>query len=319
MTITPNPRQPLDEQSLALLEREASTWVARGLITQDQASGILAGYEPVPATTIGHWLQGHLIAALAILGVVLVGLGVLLFIGANWQSIGKEIKLGLLFVGLSATYGGGYWAAGPMKMPRVGTALILLGAILYGAAIFLIAQMYHVRAGSPSLLLWWSLGVLPLAYAVRSRAVLVLGIGASLVTLLWYDVLWLRNTDDAPQRVIAFAAVIGATFLALAMVKRRVRHLAWSAPVPATLGLALMLGALYVFTFRGLFDEGLFRPREMSWQFALAFHLSAAVAVVSLAGTLLQESFARRPDRLLVSTVLAAALLMVGGAYLVLF
>lgn len=313
------PRQPLDETSLSLLQRETASWVARGLITQEQANAILAGYVAAPPLGMRRWLQEHLIATLSILGAVLIGLGVLLFIGANWQSIPKGIKLGLLFLGLVVTYGGGYWVTDRLAMPRVGAALVFLGVILYGAAIFLIAQMYHVRAGSPSLLLWWSLGALPLAYAVRSRAVLVLGISTSLVTLLWYGALWLLGTDGAPQRDIALASVTGATLLGLGLAKSRAKPLVWSAPIPIVAGTALMLASLYLFTFRGIFDERVAPEPGVSWQFALAFHLNAGAAVVTSLATWLSAAVAGRAERGWLGIIVAGTLLVVGGAYLVLF
>ncbi|MSP78494.1 MAG: DUF2157 domain-containing protein [Dehalococcoidia bacterium] len=113
-------------------------------------------------------MQGNLISTLAVLGAVLFGLGVLLFIGANWQELNRWGKLTLLFAGMLGTYGAGWWLRFVRDYHRLGTAVIFLGAVVYGASVFLIAQIYRVRAGEPSLLLYWFLGVAPLAYIKES-------------------------------------------------------------------------------------------------------------------------------------------------------
>ncbi|MSQ14025.1 MAG: DUF2157 domain-containing protein [Dehalococcoidia bacterium] len=314
---TPTPRQPLDEQSIALLQRETSVWVARGLVTQEQAAAILTGYEAAPAGP-GHWLQGRLITALAVLGAVLVGLGVILFIGANWQTIPKFGKLAMVFVGLVATYGAGFWTTDRLRMPNVGTAVILLGALLFGAAVFLVAQAYHVRAGTPSLFLWWLLGVLPLAYALRSRAVLVLGVGTGLATLGVYAASWMHGGGGFVLPFFALAMVVGICLAALGSAKRRIVATEWAAQPLQWAGALVLLVALYMFTFRFLFSEALAREAALRWQFLLAFHLSAGVGLATLIAVWLSDVRAGRASSSgsLAFVGLAA---LVGGAYWALF
>lgn len=314
---TPTPRQPLDEQSLSLLQRETSTWVERGLVTQEQAAAILAGYEAAPAGP-GHWLQGRLITAVAALGAVLVGLGVILFIGANWQAIPKFGKLAVLFVGLVGAYGAGFWTTDRLRMPSVGTAVMLLGALLFGAAVFLVAQAYHVRAGTPSLFLWWSLGVLPLAYALRSRAVLVLGVGTGLTTLGVYAASWMHDGHGTPLTFLALAAVLGVCLVALGSAMRRVAAAEWAAEPLSWAGALVALVALYLLTFRFFFSEWLNDEAAPRWQFLLAFHLSAGVGLATLLAIWLRDVIANRDSSsgTLAFVGLAA---LVGGAYWALF
>ena len=69
-----------------------------------------------------------------------------------------------------------------MSYPKVGASLILLGSLIFGAGMFLIAQMYHITVHYPNGPLMWGLGVLPLAYLLRFKSLISLAI---LDLLIW--------------------------------------------------------------------------------------------------------------------------------------
>src|SRR5439155_15714708 len=111
------------------------------------------------------------------LGALLLGIGVILFFAANWPAIPGSVKLAAILLAVIAAYATGYWLRYDKETYRgTGNALLFLGALLYGAALFLIAQGFHVNAGSPSLLLLWAGGVLPLAYLLGARPMLILAL-----------------------------------------------------------------------------------------------------------------------------------------------
>lgn len=106
----------------------------------------------------------------------------ILFFAANWQEIPRWGKLALVFGGVIGSYAAGWWLQFENgNYPKLGYGLILLGSILFGSAIWLIAQIYNISAHYPNGVLFWALGVLPVAWIVRSR--LVLGLGTLLVSL----------------------------------------------------------------------------------------------------------------------------------------
>ena len=73
----------------------------------------------------------------------------------------------LVFLDTTAAYGVGYWLQFRFRLvPRVGAALILLGAILFQAGVFLLAQICNMRLDSPIALLLGAVGIVRLAYAV---------------------------------------------------------------------------------------------------------------------------------------------------------
>jgi uncharacterized membrane protein len=74
----------------------------------------------------------------------------------------------------------------------VGAALLFLGALLFGATIFLVAQMYHVQAHSHTLVLWWVLGIAPLVYALKSVPMAVL---MSVLAYVWLGLFVFQSAD----------------------------------------------------------------------------------------------------------------------------
>ena len=138
---------------------------------------------------------GKLITTLSVLGSVLAGVGVILFVAANWSAIPVRGKLAVIFIPMIASYGAGFvlrYDRG--DFPKVGAAFILLGSLIFGAGIFLIAQIYHLSVHFANGPLVWGLGVLPLAYLLRfqtllslSLAVLLAWLGMEIHSWLPYD------------------------------------------------------------------------------------------------------------------------------------
>ncbi|UUZ89377.1 DUF2157 domain-containing protein [Paenibacillus sp. P25] len=79
------------------VEKEGPGWVERGIVTRDQVDRILALYED----------KKHAARLLPVLGSILVGLGILSFIAANWQDIPRLVRLALIVVLMAGFYGSG--------------------------------------------------------------------------------------------------------------------------------------------------------------------------------------------------------------------
>ncbi len=162
------------------LRAEIEDWQTGGIISAIQKEQILALYrvKPMPEGSAG---TGRLITTLSVLGSILAGIGVILFVAANWSGIPIREKLAIIFVPMAAAYGIGYYLRYERgDFPKVGASFILLGSLIFGAGIFLIAQIYHLSVHYPNGPLVWGLGVLPLAYLLRFKTLLSL----SLVVLL---------------------------------------------------------------------------------------------------------------------------------------
>lgn len=163
----------VDPQFDLRMRGEIEAWLAEGLISPELAETLANRY---PTTEVHRRAFGlsRFSGIIAIFGTVLVGLGVIGLVAINWDGLSGFAKMGLLVGFTTASYIVGWLLAYRFEYPRTGIAIILLGAILFGASIHLIAQSFNVDVNHPNLVIAWFIGVIPLAYATRSNAVLVL-------------------------------------------------------------------------------------------------------------------------------------------------
>ena len=163
---------PTEDAFVSRLRVEVQQWEADGIITADQAEAIRDRYESDAPASSGSAIGNRVVTVIAIMGAVLIGLGIIAFIAANWSEIPKLVKLAMMVVGTPAIYVIGWFLGYRLDYARIGIAIILVGAIAFGASIHLVAQTYHVPVNHPNLVPLWFLGVIPLAYITRSRAML---------------------------------------------------------------------------------------------------------------------------------------------------
>lgn len=144
------------------LRQEVAQWRAEGLLDEALAQRILARYA---ATAERNWSR----IIFSAIGAVLVGLGVILFFAYNWQDLPKAAKLALVFGALALAHGS---AMGIARRANAGHGLVeglhALGTMLFGAGIWLVAQIYHIDEHYPDAFLVWSLAALVLAWALPS-------------------------------------------------------------------------------------------------------------------------------------------------------
>jgi len=207
-----------NKKYLARLARELPEWVARGWVNPGAERAIL---DHVASQRGGTPLLTY---AFSVLGVLLLGSGIITYFAANWGDIPKFGKLAILFGSLWLAYGAAWHALRDEHAPLLGQALLLLGAILFGANIMLIAQVYHIDSHFPNGVLLWSLGALAGAYLVRSQPMLLAAIAlGGLWTSLEFSYLWERHHTHWPFLILwgAFLPLIywhrfrAATHLAL--------------------------------------------------------------------------------------------------------
>ena len=176
------PPQKEDLSFQRKLEKEVELWLKEGLLLPGQKEQILARYRVLKKADEKAG-PGKLITTISILGSILVGVGIILFVASNWSAIPNWGRLFIVFFSMLASYGVGFYLRYEAKhYPKVGASLILLGSIIFGAGMFLIAQIYHITVHYPNGPLLWGLFVLPLAYLLRFRSLISLAI---LVLLVW--------------------------------------------------------------------------------------------------------------------------------------
>jgi MFS family permease len=293
------------------LARESERWVADGLVTADQAAALRARHPAEPEAR-----RGRAAAALATVGALAIGCGVIAFFAANWDAIPHGARLALLTAAILAAYGGGYHLRERTgSYPRVGEALHLVGVLLFGASLFLVGQMYHVEAHDPLALLVWAAGAFAVAIIVGSHAIAWL---ALLVFTGWLAFELGLAIEDGENGGLAFpvgAALYGIALYGVGTAARRWESRRWLAETGVAsaarqLGLLVAAGGVFAFTFRAVARElGPFRNEVAGATEAIA----VALGVVSLAAAALLALDRRRSSRgeaaLLVLTVAA-----LGGA-----
>lgn len=175
---------------------------------------------------------------------MLLGSGIVTYFAANWDGMPKLLKLVILFGFMWLAYGAAWHALRDERAPLLGQALLLLGVILFGANIMLIAQIYHIDSHFPNGVLLWSIGTLVAAYLVRSQPALVAAIVLGwLWTTLEYDYYWNRHSAHWPFLILC------AAFLPLIY-----RH-NFRAALHVAL-IALLIWSIYVFNFSARFWHG---------------------------------------------------------------
>ena len=184
------------------LESHSSDWVSQGLIDESSRTRILDSYQIEPAERRG-------LLALMLLGALMFGIGVLLLIGYNWARLPVPGKIAIIMSSVAVAFAAS--AVAFAKRHRVaGETIAFIGVFLFGNAIWLIAQVLHIRGNFSDAFMWWAIGALVAAWLVRSR---VIGAGSAVLVLIW--VVAAGFTFDRP--VLSFVAVWMA---ALAVVYR---------------------------------------------------------------------------------------------------
>jgi len=266
------------------LMEQIEVWVARGLISREQADGIRRLYpEPKAGLPWGAIIFSGI-------GAVILGLGVILLFAYNWEAMPKAAKLAVIFAALAGAHGTGLALFRCDDWRRqIGEAVCLLGTMLFGAGIWLVAQVYHIDEHYPNGFLIWGLGAMAMAWAMPSLsqgllAVVVLCIWncseawhfraathwgpllmlAGLGVLAWRQqwrlllfvtlagfVIALTANAESVRGSVAILAVLNAAavFLAVEVLVRRYRWFPESAKVWAAVGWAAFLICLFILTF----------------------------------------------------------------------
>lgn len=276
------------------LGRETERWVADGLITAEQAAAVRARY----AGAAHAEPRGRAAATLAVIGAVAVGVGVIGFLAANWEAMSHGLRLALLTAAVGGSYAAGYELRERTgRLPRVGEALHLLGVLLFGAALFLVGQMYHVEAHDPLALLVWAAAAVAVALVVRSRAI---AWAALLIFTGWVGFeagTALEDSDEDATGIAVLAVFYGGALYGLGTVALERVRAAWIAETGFAsagrrLGLLLAAVGLFVFTFAEATDELAGTGRSLDGWLQAALLLVAALALASAVALALS----RRPS-----------------------
>ena len=174
----------ISRKILFWLRDEVELWRQDGLVSAEQAARIGERYHL--STLPDRGIRLKLITIFSLLGALLIGTGIILFIAANWNAIPRSVRLANIILLIAAVNYVGYDLAFVRKnYPRIGTALLFLAALQFGAAIWLVAQTFHITSRYHNGVLFWALGILPVAWLLGMESILVLSSALLTVWTLW--------------------------------------------------------------------------------------------------------------------------------------
>lgn len=163
------------------LAHEARNWVQKGHIDETQARSICGEYGVEYGQENDHNFGYGVLVSLAY---IFIGLAVITLIGANWEDIPRAIRMwGLIGTTmLIHTLGCLAFRDGNEASAK---RFFLLGNFVYGAAIILIAQTYHLGEHMPDGIFWWALGSLPFGILLKSGTLTLFSL---LLSIIWFFV-----------------------------------------------------------------------------------------------------------------------------------
>jgi uncharacterized membrane protein len=196
-----------------LLKQELQFWQADGLISAEQSAALSQRYR---LDEMAKESTNRLLFAIYIIGAVLIGAGVVSFVAAHWEEITPSIKVGLIVACMLTGHVAGFylWKVSA-RSPRLGHALIVLGTLVFGANIGLMAQIFHIRSYFYNGLFAWAIGAIIMAYALESVPNAVIAILVSFIGFCGW-------AGDNPQSFCYYPFIAAAIFLPFAYLCRSV-------------------------------------------------------------------------------------------------
>lgn len=186
----------------------------------------------------------------AVTGAALGGFGVILWVAANWETLGRAIRFGLLESVILVM------CAGAFLRPAARVPLSILALLGIGGLFAYFGQTYQTGADPWQLFAWWSLLALPLCAGVRHDALwtpwtLVTVTGISLWVHAHTGHAWRVNPSDLPFHLAGWLATM---FLAFALSLPFRIHTGAGA-VSMRLALTLAIIAVSATALGGLFEQ----------------------------------------------------------------
>lgn len=201
------------------LEADLTQWEADGVIAPAAAASIRQALLPLsPGINIA--------VVVGIVGGLLISAAFLAFIAAHWTEIPRLARFATLIAGMVVAGGLGAWFASTGRAV-LADLCAAIGAIIFGAGIALVGQMYHLGEDFAGGMLLWSVGALAAALLTGSRGALAVGLSAACV---WTCMRSYAVPDTLHLHFVAVWLVAAA--LALTWNSRAAAHLVAVAVLP---------------------------------------------------------------------------------------
>ncbi|MDN2702724.1 DUF2157 domain-containing protein [Janthinobacterium sp. SUN176] len=168
----------------------------------------VAGFQREPAR-LAYWLP----RGVAVLGAVLLGMGLICWVAANWEDLGRMGRFALLQGVLAAA------CVGAFAVPKARVPLLLLALLAIGGLFAYFGQTYQTGADPWQLFALWAALALPLCLVARSDVLwtpwmLILSTAATLWMQAHAHNSWRVDSADLPIFIGGWLAVLaGCAFV----------------------------------------------------------------------------------------------------------
>ncbi|MFA6217789.1 MAG: DUF2157 domain-containing protein [Candidatus Omnitrophota bacterium] len=163
------------------LQREVPLWEEKNIISKEQGDAVLSLYK-LKRVVAGKKMD--MVKVLTLVGVIFVGLGVIFFVGSNWQRIPSLFRTAMLLaITIGTLYAGYIFSYEKDGFVNLGKSLLLLASLFWGGTIALIGQIYNIPTSENwYIILLWAFPIVPVALFFKNNYVHIL---ASVLFIIW--------------------------------------------------------------------------------------------------------------------------------------
>ena len=167
------------------LRQESQRWRDEGIINSSQYDQIAKRHQ---FNKIEESTRDSFGVIAIVIGGLLLGLGLMTLVGANWQGWSRDVKFILLMSLFLSTAITGFltWREPTLTTNQgkksqegkrvLGEALLILSAFILGATLMLMGQIFNISGSASELFLAWGFGVLVMAYSLSLNSLGIMAI-----------------------------------------------------------------------------------------------------------------------------------------------
>jgi uncharacterized membrane protein len=194
------------DDKIKWLHTEMERWARDGVISASQEESIRNLYPQPQIKKSVPWA----LLVFSGIGSVIIGLGVILLFAYNWDKMGKCAKLSIVFGSLILAHLTGITTfIRSQRFKGIGESLCVLGTMLFGAGIWLVAQIYHIEEHYPNAFLFWGLGAMLMAWTMPS---IIQAILAAVLFTIWAGCESGDFSNSTPYVFILLAALLPVAY-----------------------------------------------------------------------------------------------------------
>jgi uncharacterized membrane protein len=183
----------MNKKAVLWLYQELPDLVNKGVLPQTTADKLREHYGEFKSAD-KKWF---IIILCSVLGASLIGLGIILLFGHNWEQLSRPVRAFLSLLPLVAGQALAFWVL--LRRPashalKESTATFL--SLMVGASIALISQTYNIPGDTADFILSWMLLIVPLVYFMEAAipaAIYAAGISV-----------WACHFWDSPLQAVFF-------------------------------------------------------------------------------------------------------------------